>query len=197
MLKNSPNSFDAESDEDLIVRYRNSHDISYIGLLYKRYMFLVFGICLKYLKNRALAEDASMEIFELLIKLLKKHEVKQFKSWLYQVSKNHCLMELRKQKKEITFNEDFTEEKIELMDLDSTHHHISEFDDTEEVLESINTHLESLKLEQKQCLSLFYYEKKSYEEITTITGYTYNQVKSHIQNGKRNLKILMEKNEQE
>ena len=83
------------------------------------------------------------------------------------------------------------------MDLDSTHHHISEFDDTEEVLESINTHLESLKLEQKQCLSLFYYEKKSYEEITTITGYTYNQVKSHIQNGKRNLKILMEKNEQE
>ena len=80
MLKNSPNSFDAESDEDLIVRYRNSHDISYIGLLYKRYMFLVFGICLKYLKNGALAEDASMEIFELLIKLLKKHEVKQLET---------------------------------------------------------------------------------------------------------------------
>ena len=55
------------------------------------------------------------------------------------------------------------------------------------------TSLEELNPEQKQCLILFYLEKKSYQEISENTGFSLMQVKSYIQNGKRNLKILLDK----
>lgn len=197
MLRTNPNSLNNESDEELIIRYRNSHDVSYIGILYKRYLFLVFGICLKYFKNRTYAEDASMEIFEQLIKLLKKHDVKQFKPWLYQVSRNHCLMELRKSKRELSTLDEFLEEDINIVDLDDFLHLDNGWDNEEEGSEKVRRCLESLKTEQRECLTLFFYDKKSYEEIVTMTGFSYNQVKSHIQNGKRNLKLIMEKNEPE
>jgi RNA polymerase sigma-70 factor (ECF subfamily) len=55
--------------------------------------------------------------------------------------------------------------------------------------------IETLGDEQKQCVKLFYLQEKCYKEITESTGFDMNKVKSYIQNGKRNLKICMEKNE--
>jgi RNA polymerase sigma-70 factor (ECF subfamily) len=53
--------------------------------------------------------------------------------------------------------------------------------------------IQELSEEQKLCVNLFYLQKKSYQQITDRTGFTLMQVKSYIQNGKRNLKIILEK----
>ena len=63
----------------------------------------------------------------------------------------------------------------------------------EEKLLKLETAIEELKDEHKKCLTHFYLEKKSYEEVALMTGFDLNQVKSFIQNGKRNLKLILEK----
>src|SRR5690606_24547652 len=70
-------------------------DLEVLGKLYEPYMFLIFGLCLKYLKDTSKSEDAVMQIFESLIKKLRIHRVENFKAWLYTVARNHCLMQLR------------------------------------------------------------------------------------------------------
>jgi RNA polymerase sigma-70 factor (ECF subfamily) len=63
----------------------------------------------------------------------------------------------------------------------------------EQWLEWMGQSLEELGKEQKLCVILFYLEKRSYQEIALTTGYTLMQVKSYIQNGKRNLRLSIEK----
>lgn len=183
------------SDENLIAEYRRTGSNSYIGELYKRYAHLVFGVCMKYLKDEAAAQDMTMEVFEKLLTDLKNHQVQNFKSWLYMVSKNQCLMLLRKRK---------GHESVELQtnqsddDDDRTmENELSGHPDDVELKESQLQYLEEgltkLTPEQKTCVELFYLQRKSYVEVAEITGYSMKQVKSFIQNGKRNLKIYLEK----
>src|SRR5690606_5541736 len=87
-----------------VAEYKNSGDLQVLGKLYKNYMPLVYGVCLKYFKHPEESQDAVMQIFEQLIDKLKNHEVKNFKSWLYVLTRNFCLMELRKSKKVTTVN---------------------------------------------------------------------------------------------
>jgi len=152
-------------------------------------MFLIFGLCLKYLKDTTKSEDAVMQIFESLIKKLRVHKVDNFKAWLYTVARNHCLMQLRSAGKnaEISFDESFVENDLFL------HQDTGEVNQ-EELLQQMEQCIEQLNDEQKICVRLFYLEEKCYKEIAEITAYTMNQVKSYIQNGKRNLKICMDKN---
>lgn len=152
-------------------------------------MYLIYGLCLKYLKDPVKSEDAVMQIFEELIKKLRVHQVDNFKAWLYTVARNHCLMELRKASKSpvVSLEENFVE-KAEFLHLD----------DSEALQEKDLTQMEAcidqLKENQKTCVKLFYLEQKCYKDIVDETGYTMNQVKSNIQNGRRNLKICMDKN---
>jgi len=183
------------TDEELVERYRNSHETVYIGELYQRYTHLVFGVCMKYLKNEAEAEDASMQIFEKLITELKKHHITAFKPWLHTVVKNHCMMLFRKES---------TEEKKKTMLKYETNtvvengeqNHLHEAEEKEFVLKHLKEGIGELKDEQRICIELFYLKESSYAEITVITGFDLNEVKSYIQNGKRNLKnIITQKNE--
>lgn len=177
----------ALSDEDLVHRYRNSHEATYIGELYQRYTHLVFGVCMKYLKNDAEAEDATMQIFERLIVELKKHHIVRFKPWLHTVVKNYCIEELRKGGKETKHN---TKLKYELNNFVENEEvdHLQEAEDREFVLLHLKEGMEELKEEQRTCVELFYLKKCSYNEIANVTGFEINEVKSHIQNGKRNLR---------
>ena len=176
-----------EPDEKLLDDSRLSGDLEILGVLYKRYMHLVYGVCLKYLKDREKSQDAVMEIFESLIDKLKKHDINNFKSWLHVTSKNHCLMELRKNSPELPLD-DYS---YQLMESDGSEH-----PDNETELESDLVRLEAcikkLNGEQHTCVTLFFLKKKSYTEIAESTGYPLKKVKSFIQNGKRNLKICME-----
>lgn len=155
--------------------------------LYQRYMDLVYGVCLKYLKDPENAKDAVLSIFEELVSKLMKYEVSNFKGWLYQLSKNHCLMILRADKK-------FTKAEIDvsLMQNDEPVH-LNGVLEREENFRKLEYCLGQLVTEQKNVLELFYLQGKCYNEIVTITGIDWNKVRSFIQNGRRNLKICMDK----
>jgi RNA polymerase sigma factor (sigma-70 family) len=185
--------YDKETDESLVEYYRNSHDLVYIGELYLRYTKLVFGVSMKYLQNEDDAHDATMSIFEKLITELKKHHVTAFRPWLYMVAKNYCMMEFRKsakQRKNQVELKIVTQDSVEM----ASDLHLENRDDKEIVLKQLELGMQQLKEDQKMCLQLFYIENKSYKEIVEKTNYTINEVKSHIQNGKRNLKNYMTEN---
>jgi len=177
----------ALSDTELIASYKRSGDLAVLGELYRRYMPLVFGACLKYLKNRDESRDAVMQIFEKLVQSLKDHEVTHFKSCLYVLTRNHCFMQLRAQK-----GKNFEEISPGLVEKGLSMHPESE-PPLEDNLNKLEKCIETLVSEQKQCVRLFFLQEKCYKEITVETGYDLNQVKSYIQNGKRNLKLCMER----
>ena len=174
-------------DEDLIQSYKSTGDLNILSDLYQRYMDLVYGVCLKYLKDSENAKDAVLAIFEELVTKLKKHEVTNFKGWLYQLSKNHCLMILRSEKKFSKAQFD-----VSLMQNEETLH-LNGVLEKEQNFKHLQYCLGQLVAEQKNVLELFYMEGKCYNEIVTITGIDWNKVRSFIQNGRRNLKICMDK----
>lgn len=175
---------DENTDLDLIAEYCSSDDLDILSELYQRYMELVYGVCLKYLGDEEKSRDAVMGIFEELILKVKSHEIAQFRGWLYVLSRNFCLMQLRSDKKMPTASL----EQID-MEIGADMH-----PDNEENLQALERCMQTLPGPQKQTVNLFYLQQKCYKDIVSLTGYDLNKVKSYIQNGKRNLKICMEKN---
>ena len=174
------------SDAELVQAYQQTADVNLLGQLYQRYMELVYGVCLKYLKHPENAQDAVISIFEELVVKLQKHEVDNFKGWLYTLSKNHCLMKLRSDKKQTLVNFD-----VELMQSEENVHLNGELE-KEENFKKLDYCLGQLQTEQRQTIELFYLQGKCYNEIAELTGLEWNKVRSYIQNGRRNLKICME-----
>lgn len=175
-----------KTDEELLRLYQTTHQLQWLGDLYLKYTSLVYGVCLKYLKDREEAKDAVMQIHEKLITTLLRHEVNHFRSWLYVNARNHCLMQLRSSKGRVT--EDIS---VLLMENDPNGHHEEEL---ELDIQKLKKCIETLADPQQKCVKLFYLEEKCYKEIGTETGFEVHLVKSYIQNGKRNLKICMEAN---
>ncbi len=176
-------------DAALIAAYKKSENTDYVGELYKRYSHLVVGVCLKYLKDRDNAKDATLEIFENLMQDLLKHNITNFKSWLHSVARNHCLMKLRQNSSKVKNFEHYQEAVLTEESMG-----YASYDDVqtkEEQLTDLEKGIQLLKEEQKICIQLFFLHKKTYQEITDLTDYNLNDVKSYIQNGKRNLKIYL------
>lgn len=175
-------------DSELLLQYRSSGDLKVLGELFSRYTSLMYGVCLKYLKDRDDSKDAVMQVFEKLVQTMREHKIENFKSWLYVTSRNHCLMQIRAKKgkmmEEISPN--LVESNLAL--------HLEEETELEGNLSKLEKCIEQLATEQKHCVQLFYLDKKCYKDITKLSGFDLNQVKTFIQNGKRNLKICMEQN---
>jgi len=184
-LKNIPTN--ALPDKELVNLFRTSGNMEVLAVLFQRYMDLLYGVCLKYLKQPETAKDAVMQIFEELVTKLPKHEVDNFKSWLYTLAKNYCLMQLRTPK-----NLKTTEFKVESMQLEEEAH-LNGIQLKEENLQKLERCLQTLSTEQKKAVELFYLQNKCYKEIAEATGIEWNKIRSFIQNGRRNLKICMEK----
>ncbi len=180
------------SDTELVLRYAQSNDVECFGILFTRYSSFVYAVCLKYLKDRDESKDASMQIFEKLTSDLKKHTITNFKSWLHTVTKNYCLMQLRKNKGIIEISSDQIHFIQPSMDFNQSLHQVEE-NEKEELLARLEQAITKFNQEQKACIELFYIKEMSYQEISNITGYDLKSVKSFIQNGKRNLKILISK----
>ena len=176
----------AQNDTELVEQYKSAGDINVLGELYGRYMELVYGVCLKYFKEPEEAKDAVINIFEELVTKLKKYDVTNFKSWLYQLSKNHCLMKIRSGKSKPTMVD------VDIMHLEENNH-LDNVSEKEEQLSGMENCIEQLPAEQKQAIQLFYLWGKCYKEIADLTETDINKVRSFIQNGRRNLKICMEK----
>jgi len=179
-----------KTDEELLGKYLSSGDLQLLGDLYARYMHMVYGVSLKYLENRDEAKDAVMEIFEQLVTDLPRHRIRNFRSWLYVLTKNHCLMQLRAAKRmrgkleEIKNGVVFMESEEELHPIDR---------EDPAVGDALRECIDALRNEQKQCIQLFYEQKLCYREISEKLRMEEKKVKSHLQNGKRNLKICLEK----
>lgn len=187
----NPSKLHLLSDIELIENFKSSGNNIFVGELHKRHAHLIFGVCMKYLKNEDDAQDASIQLFEKLLIDLIKHEIKAFKPWLHMVCKNFCLMKLRSDgSKRKNFNEmqkdfaSFMESGIEV--------HLT-VDNTKEIqLTFMEECLQGLNNEQRICVELFYLQEKSYQQVSDETNFTMNNVKSYIQNGKRNLKNCIE-----
>ena len=173
------------SDEELVKKYAETQKPEYVGELFSRYSKLVYGVSLKYLENREESRDAVMNIFERLMETLKYHQVNNFRAWLHQVTRNHCLMILRSQKRSTPFEEHLVGHDMPDEDVDSV---LEDLAGEPAILQKA---VEGLKEEQRVCIDLFYLKGKSYKEVCDETGFTELQVKSFIQNGKRNLKIKL------
>jgi RNA polymerase sigma-70 factor (ECF subfamily) len=183
------------SDEQLLASYLKSHNQQYLGEVYERYIHLVYGVCIKYLKDVEDAKDAVIKIYEKVRIEILKQEIGNFKSWLYVVAKNFCLMELRKQKNQHILQTADENELARFMEKEEKLHPIDE-QNSEEIEQALLDCIKRLKDEQKKCIQLFYFENKSYREIAGLIAWEEKKVKSSIQNGKRNLKICLElKNE--
>jgi RNA polymerase sigma factor (sigma-70 family) len=180
------NILSSQNDQDLVERYKSKGELDILGELYQRYMELVYGVCLKYFKDPEEAKDAVINIFEELVIKLTKYEVNNFKSWLYQLSKNYCLMKIRSKKSQ-PVNVD-----IDIMHLPENNH-LEDVTEKEDQLNSMESCIEQLPTEQKEAIQLFYLKEKCYKEIAETTETDISKVRSFIQNGRRNLKICMEK----
>lgn len=173
------------SDEQIISVFQQKQWTACIEEIYRRYAHLTYGVHLKYVKNHEDAQDLTMDLFLRLPELITKHEIGNFKAWVHRVASNAALGSLRKQKG----NHHLPIEELAIP---------SESSDTDftidQHLDLLSTHLDELKQDQKKCIQLFYLEQKSYEQIMIQTGFTFKEVKSHIQNGKRNLRLLIIQN---
>jgi len=177
-------------DEELLKEFISTGSLEALGELYSAYMHLVYGVCLKYLKDSDESMDAVMQIFEKLINEMPKQRIGNFRSWLYVVTKNYCLMQLRSMKsKEERLNEWVNDSRV-FMENDSVMHPIDE--DGTDIEETLADCIKRLKDEQKECIRLFYYENRCYNEIASYLGLDEKKVKSHLQNAKRNLKLCLE-----
>lgn len=181
-----------QTDENLVINYQNTKNNLVVGELFKRHSLMCYAVCMKYLKNEDAAHDATMNIFEKLFTDLQKHQINNFKSWLHTVCKNHCLILLRKPNVLVSIDERKEENSHLFMQLANVLNHEDNKHEKEEKLQVLEQSIIELKDKQRKCIELFFLKQKSYQEISKQTGYTENEVKSYIQNGKRNLKILLE-----
>ncbi len=190
--RDSQADFSELADELLVSRYLESGNKELIAVLFERYTHLVYGICLNYLQDSDHCKDAVMEIFESLFHKLAVHQVSNFRNWLYSVTRNHCLMIIRKNGSAKRAHDQYRGENSE-------HEPANDLIDEDELPFSkslINSAVEKLSHEQGVCVRLMYIEDKSYHDISEITGYSMNEVKSHIQNGKRNLRNYLLKHDE-
>jgi RNA polymerase sigma-70 factor (ECF subfamily) len=178
------------SDIELISEYKKSDDKDILGLLFKRYTKFVFLVSIKYMKNEDESRDIVMSVFEKLFTDLKRHEISNFKGWLHTVTRNHCLLKLRNNQTVLRNQDNFKKDELSIMEIE-TDSHLTNEKLKEKQLADLEKAVDELKPEQKICVDLFYLQEKTYTEVAEITGFSMNQVKSFIQNGKRNLKIKL------
>jgi RNA polymerase sigma-70 factor (ECF subfamily) len=175
------------ADQELLERYYTDRSNEWLGILLQRYTLLLLGVCMKYLKREEEARDSVQQIFVKVLQELSKYRVDYFKSWIYTIARNHCLMKLRDQH---GYPAEISDSMLAAWDEETGKGRHLEKD---QLLELMEQSLEELGKEQKRCVILFYLEKRSYQEIAAATEFSLMQVKSHIQNGKRNLKLAMER----
>lgn len=176
----------SKSDDEIISIYRKTRDSQYIGIFFDRYSHLVFAVSMKYLKNEDDSKDNVLKVFEKLPEDLIRYDIKNFSAWLHTVTKNLCFRFLMQ-------NKNYFVDVKNIPDL------VEDDEDnfTKIFLPFLDNAISELNLEQKTCIDLFYIQNMSYEEVSSTTGFTMNQVKSYIQNGKRNLKIILLKKSNE
>ena len=184
-------SYQHYTDQELLEQFRLYHDRDLLGILLQRYTLLLLGVCMKYLKHEEEAKDAVQQVFTKAIAEVGKYPINHFKSWLYTIARNHCFMQLRN--KHHIMPEETLEKNGNGLLQESPDETLQRIREKEKLLVLLEEALHHLKDDQRECVSLFYLQKMSYRQVSEVTGHTLLQVKSFIQNGKRNIRLLIEK----
>lgn len=179
-----------QSDEELLKHYKQSGNKELFADLFKKHVSVVYGSCLFYLQDKDEAQDATMQLFEKLMLDINNREIDNFKGWLSFVVRNHCISLIRKNKSQTKNIKSYYEFEYEAPDYEQEEKINSVSDDM--LLENMKDCLPKLKEDQRVCVELFYLKNKSYQDIANETNFSLNEIKSYIQNGKRNLKLLLE-----
>lgn len=187
------NTKNSKTDSELLSLFIADGDLDAVGILFKRYMHLTYGVALKYLKNSDDAKEATMAVFEKIISDLPTTPIREFKPWLYVVTKNHCLMALRKQKSINKHEKNWEDNPDLIMESDTTLHPLDS-DEGQQLSIALSECITKLKKDQRICIELFYIQNHCYQQIADKLNTNLNKIKSYIQNGKRNLKICLESN---
>lgn len=178
--------FQQATDEELLAYYRSDGNSEWLGYLLQRYTTILLGVCLKYLKDEELAKDGVQHIFmKIITELEKQYQIDNFGGWLYRISVNYCLTQLREKK---PLHNDYSIANYSDEEFHDEKWHWEQLKQSS----NLNDELEKLKKEQRECIIMFFYEELSYKQIADKTGLTFKEIKSHIQNGKRNLKLRLE-----
>ena len=192
IFKITGNKKNSRSDEELLAEFQSGGDLEVLGELYPRYIHLVYGVCLKYLKDRNEAKDGVMQIFEKLIIEIPKHNIENFRSWLHVVTKNYCLMQIRFYKSDKEKFSEWINDPSVFMESATDLHPLDEDENSGSIDKALEDCIEKLNEEQRRCIRQFYFEDRCYNEIALNFGLDEKKVKSNLQNGKRNLKICLE-----
>jgi RNA polymerase sigma factor (sigma-70 family) len=174
------------SDQELLDQFARTGDNHWLGVLLERHTLLLYGVCVKHLKNADLAKDMVQQVHLKAIEEVGKYDIAYFKSWLYMIAINFCNMHLRQRKRLFRDIHELDYERI-----NRPGQGVNEMEDQQ--LGAIPEALDELKMDQQVCVKMFYLEDKSYLQIAAATKYSLNQIKSNIQNGKRNLKMILER----
>ena len=192
------------TDAEFVAAYKATGELELLGELYERHMDMVYAVCFKYLRDEADSKDAVMQLFEQLVHDLRRHEVTNVKSWLHSVARNHCLMCLRSQRVRVgeggadSGNTDSSDDDRFVSDdlvvwPEAARPYEDDAFDLERYLSRLPAALHRLPDPQRVCIDLFYLQQKSYADVADLTGYDLKQVKSYLQNGRRNLKLILQK----
>jgi RNA polymerase sigma factor (sigma-70 family) len=191
MLLNTEKKYKHLNDQELLEEYRHRRNKEALGFLLQRYTLLLLGVCMKYLKLEEEAKDTVQQVFSKAIVEVDKYPVEHFKSWLYTIARNYCFMQLRNKMHPLP--EDAIEKNGNVLHQELFEETLGRIKEKEKILEYLEDALQHLQTNQRECLSLFYLEKLSYRQIGEKTGLSLLQIKSYIQNGKRNMRLMIEK----
>lgn len=175
-------------DTELVELYKKNPDTSLIEELYNRYSKRVYWWALKFLGNRLEAEEMVHDIFAAMMSgmldLYQAREGAKFSSWLYRCVGNQCMKIVRK-RNEVIFNQVEVVDVPEALIIDLEVEVIAK-----EWNEQLTSALNRLNQMQRVCCMRFYWDGMRYDEIAEELGITHDQVRSHLQNGLRNLRII-------
>ncbi|MEZ0607891.1 RNA polymerase sigma factor [Fibrella sp. WM1] len=194
-FRRQPNRPRPTTDAEFVAAYKATGNLDLLGELYERHIDLVYAVCYKYLRDEDDSKDAVMQLFEQLVTDLRRHDVTNFKSWLHSVARNYCLMHLRSQRVRVGAGVETDLPDEDRFDQLSLAEWTDDDDalDLEQALSRLPDALERLPEPQRICIDLFYLKQKSYADVADLTGYDFKQVKSYLQNGRRNLKLILQR----
>ncbi|MFQ5674351.1 MAG: RNA polymerase sigma factor [bacterium] len=176
-----------ERDNATIRSYLETRDVRYLGRLYEAYKKTIFWHCLKMVGNEEDAKDLASETFIRTFDRIEDFKLgAPFCPWLMRIATNLCIDHLRKKNRYKFYKFDETHSAVAIQ---------NESEPKQPMIsgERIIEKLKKLKPLQKRCFCLFYIHNLTYKQIAELTGYPLGKVRSYIQNGKRNFKLLMEK----
>lgn len=175
-----------EEDNLSVEKYLQSRDPQYWGTLYEKYRQPTFLLCMRIVRNVEEAKDLAAETFIKAFEHLERFKPGHpFLPWLSRIATNLCVDHLRRRNR---FRFQAVAENHVVANSDGE----SSAEDQEELKTRILKAIKMLKRAQRRCFCLFYIHRLSYQEISELTGYSLQQVRSHIQNGRRKFKICME-----